>query len=826
MAIQDLFNQVNEIKGFRADVPDYYEYLKSGYEGGMLGEADVSGALSTLLEQSRLSGFGQPQQAPAQTQTTGVPQNELDTLRGYYSNQAIYDYNPTYVEDLYSGFQSGKYGYNDALNAFKTLERQASPNAAPTPSQAAGTSSQPAWQTNPAQMPFAYAGAMYLAQNKDVKDAGLDPYEHYTKYGKAEGRKWPGLETQPTQAVYTDYGPDKYGVGADIIGQVTSSDGKVLRTYFSDNTYSDQSWDPSNKGIIGQQRMQDGSGDWFTRVITNEGKVQDIKDKRGGLSKFFSSSGLGGILSGVPISNAIGDLFGDKTFAKQVVPSLFNPVGVANQQIAQTWDKGGKPLDVFSSTLETLADPTNSVNYSLAKGGDLIGEEGRKWITPVLTAAGTIIYPVAGTALGAGIGQHLAGGTQGMQVTPQGTYMSSPQASNAAVKGAGTSAGTAFAAGAISPYIQSGLNTSPVTANALSTGVASTAMNKAAYNQDWNEAIKNGLIAGTLNYVGGKLAGYFTDANGNRIDASTIKDYDFDNPVAKAIRDAQYRGDYTGNPADYYAAAYSGQNTFVDPSDVFIENPDLVYPSHTPMGPSSYTDFLKSYYAPNDPGFVDYLKGMEWPYKSTFTGGEGFYSDPSLWMPDPQGDVFQENPLYSLYDSSIGTNTNPLSPQDWYSGGLFSGYNPYSGFPVFYNDITLDPTYWASNFGSAHDDFWKGKYQYTDVSTPWYQSLLGSVTNILPTLLANPALLAPIASILTGGGNKPSPTPPPGDVIFPGGVDNSGSGTGSSAFFTDQGGIPGGSAGLEAALARLSKILSSGPIYGGIKGYKGEQYYT
>ncbi len=34
----------------------------------------------------------------------------------------------------------------------------------------------------------------YLANNLDVKKAGLDPWSHYQNYGKKEGRKWPSCE--------------------------------------------------------------------------------------------------------------------------------------------------------------------------------------------------------------------------------------------------------------------------------------------------------------------------------------------------------------------------------------------------------------------------------------------------------------------------------------------------------------------------------------------------------------------------------------------------------------------------------------------------------
>ncbi len=52
----------------------------------------------------------------------------------------------------------------------------------------------PAPQTNIKEENCQAARNKYLEQNQDVKNANMDPWSHYTNYGKKEGRKWPSCE--------------------------------------------------------------------------------------------------------------------------------------------------------------------------------------------------------------------------------------------------------------------------------------------------------------------------------------------------------------------------------------------------------------------------------------------------------------------------------------------------------------------------------------------------------------------------------------------------------------------------------------------------------
>jgi hypothetical protein len=132
----------------------------------------------------------------------------------------------------------------------------------------------------------------------------------------------------------------------------------------------------------------------------------------------------------------INDVLPEHTFLGQVVPSLLLPAESANRDIGDRWRQGGSAIDVFSDTFERLADPTHSVNYSLEGIGQRLPEGIRKAAPGIGATIGTIAYPVAGTALGYGIGAHLAG-----------------QNSTQALTGAGTAATAAWAGGALSDQI-------------------------------------------------------------------------------------------------------------------------------------------------------------------------------------------------------------------------------------------------------------------------------------------------------------------------------------------------------------------------------------
>jgi hypothetical protein len=166
--------------------------------------------------------------------------------------------------------------------------------------------------------------------------------------------------------------------------------------------------------------------------------------KSGGILGWIAP-GIGDILEGrtwgASRSDFLNGVFSDNTFASQVFPSLIDPVGSGNTDIANEWSKGGSFVDRFSNTFDRLADPTNSVNYSLESGGEQLPEDVRNAMPGVLATIGTVIYPVAGTALGYGIGSHLAGKNSTESLTGAGTAATAAWAGGQAF-GSGGQVGT------------------------------------------------------------------------------------------------------------------------------------------------------------------------------------------------------------------------------------------------------------------------------------------------------------------------------------------------------------------------------------------------
>lgn len=125
----------------------------------------------------------------------------------------------------------------------------------------------------------------------------------------------------------------------------------------------------------------------------------------GGVSDLFKKQSMG---SG--ITEGLAEALGGHTFAAKVVPSMLDPVGAANKDIGDIWSTGGSFSDKFANTFDRLADPTNSVNYSLEHFGEQL-PEGLRSKMPML---GGMVGGIAGgpgfAALGTGIGTHLAGG--------------------------------------------------------------------------------------------------------------------------------------------------------------------------------------------------------------------------------------------------------------------------------------------------------------------------------------------------------------------------------------------------------------------------------
>lgn len=148
----------------------------------------------------------------------------------------------------------------------------------------------------------------------------------------------------------------------------------------------------------------------------------------------------------------INDIVPSHTFVGKLLPSILMPAESANRDLAETWSHGGSFVDKFSNSFDRLADPTNSVNYSLEHIGRALPAGVRNAAPAIGAAIGTIAYPVAGTALGYGIGAHLQG-----------------QNSTQALTGAGTAATAAWAGGALSNSL--GGATGKLAGNAASSAI-------------------------------------------------------------------------------------------------------------------------------------------------------------------------------------------------------------------------------------------------------------------------------------------------------------------------------------------------------------------
>ena len=168
------------------------------------------------------------------------------------------------------------------------------------------------------------------------------------------------------------------------------------------------------------------------------------------------TGGASDLIQGKPMGSGsvgfINSIFPEDTFVGQMLPSMLLPAESAYKDISKIWNQGGSAIDVFSNTFERLADPTNSVNYSLGRFGQKLPESVRNAAPAIGTTIGTIAYPVAGTALGYGIGAHLRGDT-----------------STQALTGAGTAATAAWAGGELANQLGS-------TAGKISGNLASTAL--------------------------------------------------------------------------------------------------------------------------------------------------------------------------------------------------------------------------------------------------------------------------------------------------------------------------------------------------------------
>jgi hypothetical protein len=120
------------------------------------------------------------------------------------------------------------------------------------------------------------------------------------------------------------------------------------------------------------------------------------------------------------------------SFVGNTVGNLLNPVAYMNRDIGRIWEQGGPAIDVLSKTFNRMADPTNTVDYSLGEFGQVLPEDVRNAMPAVLSAIGTVIYPVAGTALGYGIGAGLRGDSATEKLLGAGTAATAAYVGDAA----------------------------------------------------------------------------------------------------------------------------------------------------------------------------------------------------------------------------------------------------------------------------------------------------------------------------------------------------------------------------------------------------------
>lgn len=181
------------------------------------------------------------------------------------------------------------------------------------------------------------------------------------------------------------------------------------------------------------------------------GMTYYYKDKDGNLtlrsdpkSNDWSASGLMSVLTGGfsdlaqgnPFGSGsvglINDVFPEHTFLGKVLPSLLLPAESGHRDIQRIVTSDRSPIEKVSSVFERMADPTNSVNYSLEHFGSVLPKGVKDALPSVLGTIGTLVYPVAGSALGYGIGSHIRG-----------------DSSTQALLGAGTSATASYLGGQV-----------------------------------------------------------------------------------------------------------------------------------------------------------------------------------------------------------------------------------------------------------------------------------------------------------------------------------------------------------------------------------------
>jgi hypothetical protein len=367
----------------------------------------------------------------------------------------------------------------------------------------------------------------------------------------------------------------------------------------------------------------------FYRLSDNGGiihvpEVEDDSFFGGGLGGSLLSLATGGV-SDLVQGNSMGsgtldliDKVAPGTFVGQVLPSLLMPAEAANRDTAAIWSGDGSTIDKISNTFDNLADPTNSVNYSLEGAGEQLPEDVRAAAPGVLGAIGTVIYPVAGSALGYGIGAHLAG-----------------QSSTDALTGAGAAALASYGAQGISPVVSNAVGggvTGGVAGGAAQGAVAGGlgGVKPAIETGSWDPVLYGAGIGG--------LAGGITGG---------INAYGADEAAARAAAEQYYIDRYLQqNPSPYYDTI-TGQ--IVHPTalsyDEFLAK---AYQAANPSFEPFRVDPTLQYVTPADITFKEILENSNLlGTKSPEELAEKFYIDRYLQQnPSPYYDTITQQIVY------------------------------------------------------------------------------------------------------------------------------------------------------------------------------------
>lgn len=368
----------------------------------------------------------------------------------------------------------------------------------------------------------------------------------------------------------------------------------------------------------------------------------------GGFGDFFG--GISGMLSGgltdMLKGNAIGtgsteflsSILPEGTLGGQVLSSLLDPANSAMSDIGKGFDKGGSAIDVFSNTFDRMADPTNSVNYSLESGGSRLPESVRSVLPTVGAVVGSAVYPVAGTALGYGIGAHMAG-----------------KNSTQALTGAGMSAIASGISQGLSPELTAGdlnsINLGDAMANegamqrAAELGIdmqSGTPITDAQYDYIFGNIDPNTVQGGAETIYADYMSGKALDTPLSKGEINWVNNENYMNsqPVQDIYTESQ------NHPGAKYMVEGEDVNAFSS------QTPEDMYGNLKPAPPNPELDYPlvngKIPYATPDPGAM---------YGNPYGTLEQFNAQESSWLDDWQKYLKYANKLLGPMLQQEGAGT-------------------------------------------------------------------------------------------------------------------------------------------------------------------------